>query len=433
MPSDAILQRLMALHPKVIDLSLDRMMDILDKLGNPHLSVPPVIHVAGTNGKGSLLAYLRAILEAAGYSVHVYTSPHLVRFNERIVLNGEVISDPELIDLFAFCEERNGGTPITYFEITTAAAFKAFADNPADVLLLETGLGGRLDATNVIPKPALTAITPVSKDHEQFLGSDVTGIALEKAGIMKPGVPVVLGPQQDAVMKTLIERAGVVGAPVHAHERDWDFTPGTGASDEWAYSGLKALEGLPPPSLFGTHQFANAATAIACAEKLDGFTLSRKAIEAGIQSTVWPARMQRLTKGPLIRQLPPEVEVWLDGGHNEAAGRQIAESFRALNKDDDKPTYLVCGMMNTKDQISFLRHLQPLVSRAFAMSIPGEEATTTAEELAQIGRNAGLDIGEAASLPEAVDSLFPFMARQPCRLLIAGSLYLAGTILRENG
>ncbi|WP_169543775.1 bifunctional folylpolyglutamate synthase/dihydrofolate synthase [Sneathiella aquimaris] len=427
--SDTILSRLMALHPKIIDLNLDRMAYILEKLNHPERHLPPVVHVAGTNGKGSLIATLRSILEAAGYSVHVYTSPHLVRFAERIVLNGDIIPEPELTDLLLKCEEANGTDPITYFEITTAAAFKAFAENPADILLLETGLGGRLDATNMVDKPALTAITPVSHDHEQFLGSDLAGIAREKAGIMKNGVPVVIGPQDALVKDTLQEQAAKVGAPVVAHEDGWSFEI---RADHWIYKGGDLSGVWPNPALKGAHQVANAATALACLEQLKDFHISPNAVKTGLETIVWPARLQPLTKGVLPGQVPDGVEIWLDGGHNEAAGARIAESFKEWNGAEPVPVYLISGMLNTKDQISFFRKLQPIVEKAVAVPIDGETAATPVAELATLGQAAGLDMTTAPSVEEAVDILIPHLAKRPCRLLICGSLYLAGRILREN-
>lgn len=421
----------MALHPKIIDLSLDRMTDILGKMGNPEKRLPPVIHVAGTNGKGSLLAYLRAMLEAAGYKVHVYTSPHLVLFSERIVLAGEIISEIALSELLLKCETINGKDPITYFEITTAAAIKAFAEHPADILLLETGLGGRLDATNVIDKPAITAITPISHDHEQFLGSDLEGIALEKAGIMKPGAPVIIGPQCDLVQKTLLDHARKVDAAPYSHGIDW-ITETVPKENEWTFKGTSDPIFLQKPALNGFHQVANAATAIACLEKLDGFSVSNDQIEQGLANVHWPARMQRLTTGPLIQQLPGHVETWLDGGHNEAAGAQIAQNFLHWEEADGKPTYLICGMLNTKDQKSFFRKLHPIIDRGITVPIPGEAAATPTEELCQLGQAAGINMHPANSVEEAIDMLLPYLAAKPCRLLIAGSLYLAGQLLREN-
>lgn len=429
--SDTILTRLMALHPKIIDLSLDRMTDILEKLDNPEKRLPPVVHVAGTNGKGSLLAYLRAMLEAAGYKVHVYTSPHLVRFAERIVVAGEVISETALSDLLLDCETANGSDPITYFEITTAAAFKAFADHPADILLLETGLGGRLDATNVVDNPLLTAITPISHDHEQYLGSDLKGIALEKAGIMKADAPVIIGPQTERVQKALLTHADTVGAKPYCHGLDWSFSL-SDANENWFYDGSTKYTGLAIPALKGHHQIANAATAIACLDKLDGFTVSSQHIQQGLKDVQWPARLQPLTRGPIIKRLPANIEIWLDGGHNEAAAIQITQNFQDWNKTEDKPTYLICGMLNTKDQLSFFRKLEPVIDKGITIPIPGEAATTPALQLANIGQAAGIDLNWAPSIEEALDMLIPYLAGQPSRLLIAGSLYLAGQVLRKN-
>jgi len=420
----------MALHPKIIDLSLDRMTDILEKLGHPEQNLPPVIHVAGTNGKGSLLAFLRSILEAAGKKVHVYTSPHLVRFAERIVLAGEVIPEAKLSDLLTHCETVNGASAITYFEVTTAAALKAFADTPADYLLLETGLGGRLDATNVVDKPALTALTPISHDHEQYLGSDLAGIAFEKAGIMKKGVPAVIGPQSEIVIKTLLDQATQIGAPTFQNGLDWHLSI-TG-TNRWEYRDEEGTHTYLRPALLGDHQIANAATAIACLKKLPGFELKNDHIKQGLQNVIWPARLQRLVKGPLAQRLPDGVELWLDGGHNEAAGAQIASSFQRFDEDDPKPTFLICGMLNTKDQVSFFRKLEPVTDKGITIPIEGQAAATSAADLSAMGCAAGIDCIPAPNVEDAVDILIPHLSKRPCRLLIAGSLYLAGSVLRRN-
>ncbi len=429
--SDVILKRLMALHPKVIDLSLDRMYQILAKLGHPERKLPPVIHVAGTNGKGSLLAYLKAILEAAGYSVHMYTSPHLVRFAERIVLNGEVISEPKLSEYLLACEEINGPDPITYFEITTAAALQAFSENPADILLLETGLGGRLDATNVIDNPAAVTITPISHDHEQYLGSDLGGIAGEKAGIIKSGSPAIFGPQSQVALKVLQEKARLKGASAYVYGENWSCQRENDTL--WQYNGGTLSGTYPLPALNGPHQIPNAGTALAVLENLPQFKITNDHIVQGLAAVEWPARMQRLTRGNLVRRVPTSTQIWLDGGHNAAAGEQIANCFKDWQKDDDIPTYLVSGMLNTKDQLSYYRHLQAVVDKAIMVPIPGEEASTPENALAEIGRNAGINCETAPTVEEAVDMLMPLLMRTPCRLLISGSLYLAGQVLRTNG
>lgn len=428
--SDLVLERLMALHPKIIDLSLDRMTDILAKLGHPERHLPPVIHVAGTNGKGSLLAFIRSILEAADKKVHVFTSPHLVRFAERIVLAGNVISEAQLSDLLIYCETVNGAAPITYFEVTTAAALKAFADTPADFLLLETGLGGRLDATNVVDKPALTALTPISHDHEQYLGSDLAGIAFEKAGIMKAGVPAIIGPQSDVVLTNLLDQAKKVGAPTYREGHDWRFS--IKDADNWQYEDENGVQTYPYPALIGTHQIANAATAIACLQQLPGFKIQQDQVEQGLKNVIWPARLQPLSEGPLLRRLPDGVDLWLDGGHNEAAGAQIAACFQRFDEIDPKPTYLICGMLNTKDQVSFFRKLETVVDKGITVPIEGETASTGAAELAAMGCAAGIDCQPAPTIEEAVDMLIPHLSKRRCRLLIAGSLHLAGQILRRN-
>ncbi len=428
--SDTILKRLLALHPKVIDLSLDRMETILDKLGNPERHLPPVIHVAGTNGKGSLLAYLKAILEASGKKVHVYTSPHLVKFAERIVLAGEIISEAKLSELLLDCERVNGPDSITYFEVTTAAAFKAFADNPADILLLETGLGGRLDATNMVESPLATAITPISHDHEQFLGNDLAGIAREKAGILKNNVPAIFGPQTDIAMEVLKSRASELSAPTHIHGENWSCS--RISDDEWEYKGDKLSGTYPLPNLNGLHQVANAATALAVLERLEGFSFTRDEIVAGLSAVSWPARLQKLSQGELSRTLPTHTEIWLDGGHNEAAGARLSESFTAWNDENPLPLFMICGMMANKDQGAFLSHFQPLVDKAVMVDIPGEDGASPAQELCDVGIRSGLDCQAADSVEEAINHLYPYIQRQPCRLLIAGSLYLAGTILQEN-
>lgn len=434
--SDAVLDRLTRLHPKVIDLSLGRVERLLVRLGHPENRLAPVIHVAGTNGKGSLLAFLRAMLEAAGARVQVYTSPHLVRFHERIRLAGGLIDEAALIALLERCEAENGPEPITFFEVTTAAAFLAFAEEAsskagADVLLLETGLGGRLDATNVIARPRLTAITPVALDHQQFLGPSLEVIAAEKAGIIKPGVTCVVGPQEAAALKVLQDRAGKIGAPLFAHGRDWTFavTPGG-----FRYEDANGVRELPKPGLLGSHQFENAALAVACAAQLDGFGLDDRAVAAGIAGASWPARLQRLTKGPLVELLPEGWELWLDGGHNPAAGQALATTLRAewIEGEKGRPLDLVYGMLDTKVAAGYLEALAPLVQSLQAVRIPGEAASLSAEAAAGHAAGAGIDAAPAESVRAAVQRLAGKSGR-PRRILICGSLYLAGHVLRENG
>ncbi len=423
--SDRVLERLTRLHPKKIDLSLGRIERLLDRLGNPHERLPPVIHVAGTKGKGSTVAILRACLEAAGYRVHAYISPHLVRFHERIRLAGRLIEEEPLIALLEECERANAGAPITFFEITTAAAFLAFARTPADILLLEVGMGGRVDTTNVVARPAVTAITPVSIDHVAFLGNTLTAIAGEKAGILKPGVVGVIAPQADEAAATIAARAAAVGAPLYRAGREWHYAA-TAAG--MRYEGARWRLDLPPPSLIGAHQRLNAATAIACLENLSGFAVPAEAVAAGLRAIDWPARLQQLRRGLLVEALPPDAELWLDGGHNPAAGEvlgAVAADWR------DRPLDLVVGMLNTKDAAGFLRPLAPHARSLAAVTIPGEDNPLPDAEIVAAARAVGIAAETAPSVAAAVTAI---AARGAVgRVLICGSLHLAGVVLRENG
>jgi len=427
--ADPVLARLTALHPKLIDLTLDRVHRLLGRLGDPHLALPPVVHVAGTNGKGSTVAFLRAMLEAAGHRVHAYTSPHLVRFHERVRLAGRLIGDDRLSDLLEECERANGGEPITFFEITTCAAFLAIAREPADVVLLETGLGGRLDATNVVPRPAATAITRISMDHTQFLGDTLSAIAGEKAGIMKPGVPAVVGPQASAeVVATFRAAAGRVGAPLRMFGPDWLTLPMPAGFRFQA--GGRSLD-LPAPALPGIHQIGNAGTAIACLEHL-GLPVPDDAVAAGLRSVDWPARLQRLRRGPLVDALPPEWELWLDGGHNDSAGEVLAAQAARWAQADRTPLDLVFGMLANRRPFDLLRPLAPYAERLRAVAIPGEAGSLAARAAADDARVAGIaDSAPAAGLAEALADLAA--APGPRRILVCGSLYLAGRVLERNG
>ncbi|HAH10050.1 MAG TPA: bifunctional folylpolyglutamate synthase/dihydrofolate synthase, partial [Alphaproteobacteria bacterium] len=367
--SDVILDRLKGLHPKVIDLSLGRIESLLAKLGHPHTHLPPVIHVAGTNGKGSTCAFLRAMLEAAGRRVHVYTSPHLVRFHERIRVGGTLISEDHLAALLAECEEANGQDPITFFEITTAAAFLAFARTPADALVLEVGLGGRLDATNVVQRPALSIITPVDLDHQDFLGPTITAIAAEKAGILKAGTPAIIGPQNDEAREEIEDRATAIGAPLSIWGQDFMAHEEHG---RMVYQDEHGLLDLPLPRLPGSYQIANAAQAIAALRVLDWMRVPDEAIEHGLQRVEWPARMQRITRGPLMRLLVPNAELWLDGGHNPHAGRAVAQALADLEERSPKPLFLICGMLKTKDMRGYFDAFAGLARHVATITIPDE-------------------------------------------------------------
>lgn len=418
--SDAILARMMALHPKIIDLTLDRVWRLLAALGNPQDHLPPVIHVAGTNGKGSTQAMIRAGMEAAGKVVHAYTSPHLARFHERIRVAGTLISEEALSALLDECYAANGGEPITFFEITTCAAFLAFSRTPADYLLLEVGLGGRLDATNVIARPALTVITPVSIDHQQYLGETLPEIAGEKAGILKRGVPCVVGPQEDSGLEVIEAKAARLGAPLLVAGQHWQSFEDRG---RLVYQDENGLMDLPLPNLPGPHQIENAGAALASLRML-GFDAD--ACEAAVTRAYWPARMQRLREGPLVTAAPG-VELWLDGGHNPSAGHAIAAT---LDRLAPRPTWLICGMLNTKDVKGFMEPLSGHARALVAVSIPGEANTLPAEVTAEAARGAGLTAQTASSVIEALRGI---VADDPrARVLICGSLYLAGSILREN-
>ncbi|WP_312529481.1 folylpolyglutamate synthase/dihydrofolate synthase family protein [Paracoccus sp. (in: a-proteobacteria)] len=418
--SDAILARLMSLHPKVIDLSLDRMHRILAALGNPERKIAPVIHVAGTNGKGSTQAMIRAGLESAGLRVHAYTSPHLAHFHERIRLAGELISEEMLSALLAECEAANDGAPITFFEITTAVAFLAFSRVEADYTLLEVGLGGRLDATNVIDDPRLTVITPISIDHTQYLGDTLEAIAGEKAGILKRRVPCIVGRQLPGARETIEKRAERLHAPLRIAGQDWVSLR---EGDALVYQDEHGLLDLPLPALPGPHQIDNAGTAIAALREL-GF--GRIEARAAVTEVEWPARMQRLKHGPLI-EAAGNCELWLDGGHNPAGAEAVAATLAAMAK---RPTHLVCGMLNTKDVLGYMRPLTAVAQSLTAVAIPGEAATLSAEETAQAAAEAGFEVSTA---PDTLQAVRRLAAEHPgARILICGSLYLAGQVLRDN-
>ena len=419
--SDVILERMMALHPKVIDLTLDRMFRLLEALGNPQDRLPPVIHIAGTNGKGSTQAMIRAGLEAAGKRVHAYTSPHLARFHERIRLAGTLIEEAALTDLLDECYAANNGETITYFEITTAAALLAFSRVPADYTLLEVGLGGRLDATNVMDQVALSIITPVSIDHQQFLGETLPEIAGEKAGIIKRRVPCIVGPQEDDALEVIERVAARHNAPLEVYGQQWHVGQEAG---RLVYQDERGLLDLPLPNLPGPHQVMNAGAALAVLRHLG---IDAAACEAAVTNAEWPARMQRLRHGPLV-EAAGEADLWLDGGHNAAAGAALAHYFAS---GPARPLHLICGMLNTKDVKGYMRPLAPHVTSLHAVSIPGEKATLTAEETAAAARAVGIDATEAESVAAALGDI---VARDPqARILICGSLYLAGAILRQNG
>lgn len=419
--SDTILARMMSLHPKIIDLTLGRVHTLLTALDHPERKLPPVIHIAGTNGKGSTQAMIRAGLEGAGKSVHAYTSPHLARFHERILLAGEHISEPALTDLLDRCYAANNGEIITYFEITTIAGILAFSEIAADYTLLEVGLGGLLDATNIVDKPALTVITPVSIDHTQFLGETLPEIAREKAGIIKRGVPCVVGPQPDEALEVIESTANRLGAPLLVYGQHWHVFEERG---RLIYQDETGLLDLPLPTLIGAHQIQNAGIAITALRHL-GF--DEPACEAAVTDAKWPARLQHLQHGPLI-DAAGHAELWLDGGHNPAAGLALAE---ALTRLPNRPLHLICGMLNTKDIAGYLRPLAARAQTLHAVSIPNEVNTLPAAQTAKAATDVGMTAFEADSVKSAINAITKTTPN--ARILICGSLYLAGVILRENG
>ncbi len=432
MPADIeeVLQRLKRLHPLSIDLSLGRIERLLAKLRDPHLRLPPVVHIAGTNGKGSVAAMLHAILAAAGRRAHVYTSPHLVRFGERIALAGahgitRPIANAALAELLEHVEAVNAGDPITFFEITTAAAFEAFAREPADALILEVGLGGRLDATNVVARPRLSIITPISIDHAERLGGTVEAIAAEKAGILKRGVPAVIARQSDEAMTVIEMTANRVRSPLVAWGRDFDAYEQRG---RLVFQAAERLVDLPLPALIGSHQVVNAGTAVAAALQLSEFGIDEAAMERGLLSVRWPARMQRLGNGPLAARLRPGSELWLDGGHNPAGAAAIADTLAALEERAPKPLVLVMGLMGQKDAAGFLAPFRGLAHRIVAVPIPGaHEAPQEPDALALRAREMGFEAATAPSVEAALDLIEA--ADGAKRVLICGSLYLAGHVL----
>ena len=423
--TDAILRRLLALHPKLIDLHLDRQIGLLERMGRPQDRLPPVIHVAGTNGKGSTMAYLRAFLEAAGKRVHVYNSPHLVRFNERIRLAGRLVDSRRLNAALEECERINAGRQITFFEITTAAAFKLFSEVPADYLLLEVGMGGTYDSTNVVDHPLGVIIAPVDYDHQAFLGSTLAEIAANKAGILKRGSPAVIGRQRDEGLAVIEEQAHELGIAPFVMGRDFDGYPQAG---HLVYQDEGGLLDLPPPALAGPHQFENAALAIAAARHFS-MPVTEAHIATGLRQAVWPARLTPL-KGKLRDLLPRGHELWLDGGHNAHGAAALATAIEEMNRVRPAPLVLVLGMMNTRPAADFLAPFAGKVDQVFAVTIPGEENAHAAATIADSARNVGF----AARPMRSVTTALKAAAAIPrARVVICGSLYLAGHVLHRNG
>jgi dihydrofolate synthase/folylpolyglutamate synthase len=414
--SDRLLARLHTLHPKLIDLSLGRTERLLAALGHPERRLPPVLHVAGTNGKGSTVAVLRALLEAAGKRVQAYISPHLVRFHERIRLSDGLISEDRLVTILERCEAANDGQPITFFEITTVAGFLAFAEDEADYCLVEVGMGGRFDATNVLERPLASLITPVGMDHQAFLGDTLAAIAGEKAGIVKPGVPVFSAAQEAEATAVIEAAARTTGAPLKTAGRDWTAEPAEG---RWRFADAAGALDLPLPALPGPHQVGNAALALACLRDL-GIAPAAERIAAGLRAVAWPARLQRIDRGPLSERLPQGTRLWLDGGHNPHAAAALAAAFAGRRVD------LVVGMLEGKDAADFLRLMAPVAASVAAVPIAGE-ACHDPERLAATARALGLAAG---AYPDVAAALAACGAPE---VLICGSLYLAGQVLQASG
>lgn len=431
------IEHLMTLHPKGFDMSLDRISRLLEMLGNPHLKLPPVIHVAGTNGKGSATAFCRALLEAGGYSVHVDTSPHLVNWHERYRIGvkggrGKLVSDADLADALRRVGKANAGQTITVFEILTAVSFLLFSEKPADAVILEVGMGGRFDSTNVVPNPAVSVIMPIALDHQAYLGDRVELIAAEKAGIMKRGRPVVIGYQEfEAARDVLVATAERLGCPVAVYGQD--FT----AHEEFGrliYQDEFGLADLPLPRLPGRHQYANAAAAIR-AIKAAGFSVTEAVMEKAMATVEWPARLQKLTEGNLLQYAPAGAEIWVDGGHNPGAGEVIAEAMAAFEERQPRPLYIIAGMINTKDPVGYFRAFADIAEHVFTVRIRGSDAALDPVVLAHSAFDAGLVAEPAGSIAEALQEI----ARRhvagdpPPRILIGGSLYFAGNALADNG
>ena len=431
------IEKLMALHPKGFDLSLDRIRRLLEVLGNPHQKLPPVIHIAGTNGKGSTTAFCRALLEAAGLGVHVHTSPHLVNWHERyrIGIRGgrsAIVDDELFADALRRVADANAGQTITVFEILTAVTFVLFSEQPADAVILEVGLGGRFDATNVIDKPAVSVVMPISLDHQPYLGDRVELIAAEKAGIMKRGCPVVIGRQEyEPALDVLVETAERLSCPTAVYGQEFS------AHEEFGrliYQDEFELADLPLPRLPGRHQIANAAAAIR-AVKAAGFELTDAMIETAMSTVEWPGRLQRLLDGDLLEFAPTDAEIWVDGGHNPGAGEVIAEAMASFEERQPRPLYLIIGMINTKEPVGYFRAFADIAEHVFTVPIRGSDVGLDPVALAQSAFDAGLIAEPASSVGEALSEISrrQMPGEAPPRILIGGSLYLVGNVLADNG
>ena len=433
--SDEMLAKLRQLHPSLIDLSLGRTLRALEALGRPQDRLPPVIHIAGTNGKGSTLAYLNALLAAVDKTAHSFISPHLVSFHERIRLaheNGSAdITEEQLVDVLKRAEAGNKGEPITFFEITMVAAFLAFSEHHADYLVLETGLGGRFDATNVVENPVLTIITPISMDHMDFLGSSLAEIASEKAGIMKRGVPCIVGPQPPEVLSVLSQQAAELDVPLSVAGVDFKAYEQLG---RLIYEDEARLLALPLPRLVGSHQISNAGVSVAAALRLPDFKPTQEQMEKAMRQVSWPARLQLLETEKLVGDIAinSDSEIWLDGGHNKAAAEVLAASMADLEEQLPRPLHLVIGMMKRKNAAEFLQVFEGLCEMVFTVPVPGTDNGWSADELAEVAKGQGLRAMDCQNVLEALEASGERarnLGDEPVRILICGSLYLAGHVL----
>lgn len=424
------LERLEKLHPKVIDLSLERLAGLLKTLNNPEYKLPPIIHVAGTNGKGSTISMLKAIHNAAGRFTHIYTSPHLVRFTERFIIANKEIEQSILDEILLECEIANGGKSITLFEITTAAGFLAFSRYKADLLLLEVGLGGQFDATNVVANPILSIITPISLDHQHYLGDTLNKIAYEKAGILKPNIPAIIGPQHPDALAVIELKARETNSPLYIYKRDWNITE---TKDSMKFEVGSSVKHMEKPSLKGHHQVQNAGIALAAVNYLNEyFPISNTEIQQGLKNTYWPARLQKLTTGPLIDPLPSQVELWLDGGHNQSASLAVARTLIDWKTNDPLITvHLVFGSLNNRDTIDLLTPFIGIIQLIKTVSIPGQLNTSDPNTTATLAVSLGLNATAAPDINAAVTDIVTATTGKRI-IIVCGSLYLAGSILTDH-
>jgi len=429
MKADALINKLSEIHPKGFDLSLDRILHLLEKLGNPQDKLPPVMHVAGTNGKGSTLAFARAILEAQGYKVHVHTSPHLVNWHERYRLAGKLVSDDQLAIAIEHVAEVNENRPITVFELLCAVMFVLFSEHEADFSLVEVGLGGRFDATNVIASPRVCAIAPVGLDHQAYLGDTVTKIAFEKAGIIKPRVPVAIGLQEDDARETIEQVARKKAAPTFFARQDFDFyEDATG----FVYQDEQGLLDLPMPTLVGDHQLANAALAIA-AIRAGGIKVLPQAFAQGMKDVNWPGRLEKLREGKITQKFGSDADIWIDGGHNPSAGEAIAAELLRRNGQTKRKIILICGMINTKEPLGYFHPFAKLDAEIITVPVAMSEAGIAPQALSAIARDAGLRASASPSLSDGIEyAISQSTGEAHAMVLFCGSLYMVGEVLAMN-